>query len=137
MLTLYYSAQTNGFSSPVPWAITPQNYNNDPSGYSPGTTAAALIDINGDGLPDWVTQPSSGTLNHFNVQTNSGSGFIGPAGNDSRPWSVICLTKGDSIMKAGLIAVGSIFALAIAYNIYLHNIHNAEISRNVHSVVYV
>ena len=75
MLTLYYSAQTNGFSSPVPWAITPQNYNNDPSGYSPGTTAAALIDINGDGLPDWVTQPSSGTLNHFNVQTNSGSGF--------------------------------------------------------------
>jgi RHS repeat-associated protein len=41
------------------------------------------VDINGDGLPDWVTRPYSPPFNHFNVRTNTGSGF-GPV----QSWSV-------------------------------------------------
>lgn len=73
-LTFSYSVQSNSFKAPVGWAITNQNPNNA-SGYSPGTPSTALIDINGDGLPDWVTQPYNGPYTNLNVQLNNGSGF--------------------------------------------------------------
>jgi len=97
-VTFDYSAQVNSFKSPVAWTITPQNQN-DPSGYSPGTPDATLIDINGDGLPDWVTRPNNTPFNHFNVQLNTGSGFnstvqswspLANEGNDtSTTWNTI------------------------------------------------
>ena len=78
-----YSVQSSSFQPPLAWAITPQN-NQDASGYSPSSPFTALIDINGDGLPDWVTgkgpQAGTPTADHFNVQINNGNGF-GPVQN--------------------------------------------------------
>ncbi|MCS7338415.1 MAG: FG-GAP-like repeat-containing protein, partial [Verrucomicrobiae bacterium] len=73
-LTFEYSEQAPTFMPAVAWPVSPQNPY-DPSGYSPGTPFAALIDINGDGLPDWVTSPNSSPYNRFNVQTNTGASF--------------------------------------------------------------
>jgi RHS repeat-associated protein len=90
--SFYYQNQTSSFLSPVAWAITPQN-TQDPSGYSPGTQNAQLIDINGDGLPDWVTAPSSAPFDHFNVQSNTGSGF-GPV----RTWTPLANESGSGTL---------------------------------------
>ena len=90
-LTFSYSQQAHSFQSAVNWPITSQTTLGDYTGVSPGTPDIALVDINGDGLPDWVTRPYSGTFNHFNVQTNNGSGF-GPV----QSWSVTNETSDGS-----------------------------------------
>lgn len=91
-LTFSYSAQSHSFLPPVPWPITPQN-TQDPSGYSPGSPYTGLIDMNGDGLPDWVTGsgPVGSTYTYFNVQANTGSGF-----GTAQRWSPLANEHNDT-----------------------------------------
>jgi Salmonella virulence plasmid 65kDa B protein len=72
--TFSYSVQSQSFQSEVSWPVTSQ-YPGTPTGVAPGTPYARLVDINGDGLPDWVTVPQSYPFDHFNVQLNTGNGF--------------------------------------------------------------
>jgi RHS repeat-associated protein len=88
--TFSYSVQNRSFQSTNSWAIVPQN-SDDASGYSPGTPDAQLVDINNDGLPDWVTRPAVSPYNHFNVQFNNGNGF-GPV----QSWSPV-LNEANSL----------------------------------------
>lgn len=71
-----YSLQAASFQPTNAWFMTPQNYN-DASGYAPATPNSQLVDMNGDGLPDWVTETNLGGIYQFNVQLNSGNGFNG------------------------------------------------------------
>ena len=89
-LTFSYSAQAQSFQSPVAWPIVSQTSPGDPYGTSPATPDAQLVDINGDGLPDWVTRPLNSPFSYFNVQTNMGNGF-----GSTRSWVSVSNENND------------------------------------------
>lgn len=111
--TFGYSVQSASFQSAVAWAVTPESgdtdnappYNATQYKSDPGNPDTELIDVNGDGLPDWVTvgnTPTSG----YNVQLNNGSGFgstqtFGPLSNEGSDgtlaWNTVAntLTTGN------------------------------------------
>ena len=89
--TFSYSVQNPSFQSPVSWSITPETGHVE-SGTQYGLSPNAyqqLIDINGDGLPDWVMIANSG-FTTYNVQTNTGSGF-----SSVQSWSALSEETGD------------------------------------------
>jgi hypothetical protein len=79
----YLQVQFNnggGFEPPVNWAITNPHPGNElwgaaQSSTDSGQTVCTLLDVNGDGLPDRVLSPDTGSANNFRVQINHGSGF--------------------------------------------------------------
>jgi RHS repeat-associated protein len=74
--TFYYSEMSQSFQPPQLWNITSQSVSAaDPYWTSPSTPDTKLIDINGDGLPDWVSSENFYNRTYYAVQTNSGSGF--------------------------------------------------------------
>jgi len=84
-LTFTYSEQQHSFEPPALWPLIPQNPHPSVScAYSPSAPDAALVDINGDGLPDWVTRPDSSPYDRFNVQLNTNGGF-----GTVRSWSPV------------------------------------------------
>ena len=86
-----YSVQAQSFQPIAGWNITSQTVANDPAGIAPGTQDAQLVDINGDGLPDWVTRPLNAPYDHFNVQLNNGGGF-----GSIQSWSPVSEENGDT-----------------------------------------
>jgi RHS repeat-associated protein len=68
-----YSESAKSFQPVQRWSMTAQaSYNNMISPSSPHTQ---LVDMNGDGLPDWVSGQYSSPYTRYIVQTNSGRGF--------------------------------------------------------------
>ena len=93
-LSFNYSVQSKSFLPVVPWNITDLRSQSYITTY-PGSSETQLIDVNGDGLPDWVVATYTNTVgasqwNHYLVQMNTGSGF-GPAQN----WA-IANKRGDN-----------------------------------------
>ena len=84
-MTFNYSALSKSFGAVQRWPITSQAATNGSALLtSPSTMYTALIDMNGDGLPDWVSSQYGGSsFTYYIVQTNNGHGF-GPAHN----WTV-------------------------------------------------
>lgn len=93
-ISFIYSEQTPSFQPGKKWGpIRPQNNNNDGTGDALENINAQLIDINGDGLPDWVIQPYNPEYQtNFIVQFNNGHGF-GPAQN----WGTLNNEDGDEL----------------------------------------
>ena len=77
-----YSQQTLSFQSPVNWTNLAL-----PSGgaagtyYGLGNASVETVDMDGDGLPDRVVRPASGSFTNWLVQRNTGGGFA-----DSVSW---------------------------------------------------
>ena len=84
-LTFSYQVQAASFEAESDWKITSQTTLGDPYGTSPGTPDAQLVDINGDGLPDWVARTNNQPYTSFNVQLNTGNSFT----TSLSPWSPI------------------------------------------------
>jgi hypothetical protein len=73
--TFGYSVQNHNFSSTSQWSITPES--GDAGGnaswtHSPSNPDTQLVDIDGDGLPDFVTIANGSPYTQFNVQRNIG-----------------------------------------------------------------
>lgn len=75
--TFTYQVQSQSFESKDDWKIISQQAPTLGSAYgtSPATPDAQLIDINGDGLPDWVTITNTAPFTRFQAQLNTRSGF--------------------------------------------------------------
>lgn len=88
-----YSQQTASFQSAVAWNVIAETGANKGTTYgqTPGTPDSQLIDVNGDGLPDWVTV-GDGPYNYYNVQLNTGSGFT----STQYSWSPLSNEGSDS-----------------------------------------
>jgi YD repeat-containing protein len=72
----YFNVRLNtgsGFASAVQWVAPGDNWNLG-NGNTSGATFIAMLDINGDGLPDHVEKNAT-TVGTFNVRLNTGSGF--------------------------------------------------------------
>jgi RHS repeat-associated protein len=71
----YFNVRLNtgsGFGPLARWSASGDNWNLG-NGDTYGGTFIAMLDLNGDGLPDHVEKNS--TMNYFNVRFNTGNGF--------------------------------------------------------------
>ncbi len=96
--TFSYQVQAQSFEPVQRWNFTPQVSGSYYWG-SPATPDTQLVDINGDGLPDWVSRPLNAPFDHFVVQLNTGSGFGSaqnwPVANEAYDNSLISLNTLD------------------------------------------
>lgn len=95
--TFSYTQQAHTFDSELPWNIVAEtgSGNGNPWGIAPGNPDNQLVDIDGDGLPDWVTLADGPTFDHFNVQLNYGGGF-----NSQTAWYTLQNENGYTLDKS-------------------------------------
>lgn len=79
-LAFKYSALSRSFLPAAVWAVSTNTAASYPSGFYPSSPKSMLLDVDGDGLPDWVTisTDTSGGFpiyNNYRVQLNNGHGF--------------------------------------------------------------
>jgi RHS repeat-associated protein len=91
--TFTYSQQDPSFQPAVAWSVIPEigSGGGTVHGSTPGTPYVQLVDINGDGLPDWVTVKDAAPFTYYLVQLNTGSGFT----STQYAWGTLANEGGD------------------------------------------